>query len=100
MNPRQIVSIDPRHLHLPGSRRTGADPYKLQRQIAKFGTSTSSMPPPEVYRVSDGELLLYNGVTRATRVAKLLPGRLITVEILDDLPMPVGSAPTLGSILP
>jgi hypothetical protein len=36
--------VDPAGLRLPGARRTGADPYKLQRQIAKYGTSTSGMP--------------------------------------------------------
>src|SRR5262249_12390693 len=100
MNPRMFVDVDPRQLHLPSTRRSGADPYKLQRQIAMFGTSTIGMPPPVVYRGTDGELLLYNGVTRATRVAKLLPGRLITVEILDDLPHRFAQVPTLGSILP
>lgn len=100
MNPRLFVEVDPRTLHLPTTRLTGADPYKLQRQIARFGASIESMPPPEVYRGKDGELLIYNGVTRATRAAKLLPGRLITVEIVDDLPQAVGYLPTIGSKLP
>lgn len=72
----------------------------MHRQIAQFGSSVIGMPPPEVYRGSDGKLLLYNGVTRATRVAKLLTGRLIRVEIVDDLPQPVGHLPTIGSTLP
>jgi len=29
--------IDPRELRLPSSRLAGADPAKLQRQIAQFG---------------------------------------------------------------
>ena len=45
-----FVGVDPRTLHLPPSRSSGADPYKLQRQIARFGTSKSGMPPPWVYR--------------------------------------------------
>ena len=100
MNPQLFVDVDPRTLHLPTTRLTGADLYKLHRQIARFGSSIAGMPLPEVYRGSDGELLLYNGVTRATRVAKLLPGCLITVEIMDDLPKPVGHLPTVGSTLP
>jgi len=99
MNPQLFVDVDPRTLHLPTTRPTGADLYKLQRQIARFGASIESMPPPEVYRGKDGELLIYNGVTRATRAAKLLPGRLITIEIVDDLPKPVGHLPTIGSKL-
>ena len=72
----------------------------MHRQIARFGASIAGMPLPEVYRGSDGELLLYNGVTRATRAAKLLPGCPITVEIMDDLSKPVGHLPTVGSTLP
>ena len=48
---------------------------KLQQQVARFGHSTQGMPTLEVYRGSDGELVIYSGVTRATRVAKLLPGK-------------------------
>ena len=100
MNPRLFLDVDPRTLHLPTSRRTGADPWKLHRQIARFGSSIQGMPPPEVYRGSDGKLMLFNGVTRATRVAKLLPGQLLRVEVIDDLATPVGHLPTIGNTLP
>ena len=66
--------VDPHELRLPSSRRSGADLAKLQRQIARFGTSTVGMPPIWVREGSDGSLLILDGVTRATRVAKLLPG--------------------------
>jgi hypothetical protein len=36
--------VDPAELRLPPSRLSGADPYKLQRQIARFGKSTAGMP--------------------------------------------------------
>ena len=100
MTPRLFVDVDPRPLHLPTTRLAGADLYKLHRQIARFGSSIDGMPPPEVYRGKDGEFVIYNGVTRATRAAKALPGRLITVEIVDDLPYAVGHLPTIGSKLP
>ncbi len=100
MNPQLFVDVDPRNLHLPTTRLVGADMYKLPRQISRFGASIIDMPPPEVYRGSDGEFVVYNGVTRATRAATLLPGRLITVEIVDDLSKPVGHLPTIGSVLP
>ena len=54
------------------------------------------MPALEVSRGSDGELVLNNGVTRATRVAKLLPGVSVRVEVIDDLAIPVGSYPKVG----
>lgn len=69
-----LRDVDPRELRVPPSRRQGADPAKLQRQIAWFGNSAVGMPPPWVYEGSDGVLMLYNGVTRATRSAKLAPG--------------------------
>lgn len=100
MNPRVFLDIDPRSLRVPGSRRTGADPVKLQRQMAQFGKSTQGMPPIEVSRGADGEFVINNGVTRATRIAKLSPGTLVTIEIIDDLPIPVGSFPSIGDLIP
>jgi hypothetical protein len=100
MNPRVFLNVDPRTLRLPGSRRSGADPMKLHRQIAKFGASVQGLPPLEVSRGSDGELVINNGVTRATRVAKLLPGVTVRVEVIDDLPIPVASFPSIGDIIP
>lgn len=100
MNPRLFLDVDPRTLHLPTSRLSGSDPVKLQRQIAQFGTSTQGMPDIEVYRGRDGELMIFNGVTRASRVAKLLPGRLVRVEVIDDIPTSVGRLPTVGGTLP
>jgi hypothetical protein len=95
-----FLDVDPRDLHLPPSSRYGADPGKLQRQIARFGRSTVGMPAPWVYRGSDGALVITNGVTRATRVAKLLPGVLIRVEVIGDQKTPVGHYPTVGDRLP
>jgi hypothetical protein len=50
--------IDPRELRVPSSRRSGPDPYKLQQQITKFGSSIDGMPPPWVFEASDGVLVL------------------------------------------
>jgi hypothetical protein len=72
---------------------------KLERQLANYGLSTEGMPLPEVMRGSDGELVIYDGVTRATRVAKFLPRTLITVEVTGELPFPVGTLPTVGEKL-
>lgn len=80
------VEVDPAKLKLPTSRFAGADPFKLHRQIVRFGSSMKGMPRPIVMRSSDGELVLFDGVTRATRIAKLLPGQTISVEVADDIP--------------
>ena len=92
--------VDPRELRVPPSRRQGADPAKLQRQIALFGRSAVGMPSPWVYEGSDGVLVLYNGVTRATRMAKLAPGTLIRVEVIGKLPQAYAGEPKIGDVLP
>ena len=59
-----------------------------------------SRAPVEVSRGSDGEFMINDGVTRATRVAKLLPGQLVRVEVIDDYPAAVGPLPTIGDTIP
>ena len=100
MKPPEVLEIDPAILRLPSSRRDGADPAKLQRQIAKHGKSIVNMPPIIVYRAIDGELVIYEGVTRATRVAKLLPGQLVTVEVVGTTKSRGMRYPTVGEKLP
>jgi hypothetical protein len=51
-----------------------------------FGLSITGMPVLEVTEAATGELVLNSGVTRATRVAKLLPGQTVAVEVIDSLP--------------
>jgi hypothetical protein len=92
--------VDPGELRVPPSRRQGADPGKLARQISLFGRSAVGMPPPWVYEASDGVLVLYNGVTRATRIAKLSPGTLIRVEVIGKLPKALAADPRIGDVLP
>ena len=92
--------VDPRELRVPPSRRQGADPAKLQRQMSLFGRSTNGMPPPWVYEGTDGVLMLYNGVTRATRIAKLSPGASIRIEVIGKLPKAFAGEPKIGDLLP
>jgi hypothetical protein len=98
--PTEVLDVDPRALHLPPSRPGGADPVKLHRQIARHGKTTVGMPRLVVFRASDGALVIYDGVTRATRVAKLLPGQLVSIDVIGDLPSPGMHYPTVGDRLP
>jgi hypothetical protein len=98
--PSTFRDVDPRVLRVPSSRPLGADPLKLQRQIARFGASAMGMPPPWVYEGTDQELVIFNGVTRATRIAKLAPGTLIRVEVIGKLPAAFGTLPSIGDLLP
>jgi hypothetical protein len=91
--------VDPAGLRLPPSRLSGADPYKLQRQIARFGKSAVGMPPVWVYEGSDGVLEIVNGVTRATRIAKLAPGNTIRVEVIGQLRRPRCHYPKIGDLV-
>jgi hypothetical protein len=100
MSSRVFFDVDPAILRLPQERIDGADPAKLQRQIARHGKSLMGMPPVLVYRGSDGELVLSDGVTRATRAAKLCPVAVIPVELLGSLPHPLGHLPTVKEKLP
>ena len=83
---QQIREIDPADLLLPPSRAAGADLWKLHRQIRKFGSSKVGMPPIFVYEDPDGLLEIFDGATRATRIAKLAPGITVPVVIIGKLP--------------
>lgn len=69
-------------------------------QIARYGASTAGMPPPWVYEAADGVLVLYNGITRSTRIARLAPGATIRVEVVGRLRRAYGSEPKIGDFLP
>jgi hypothetical protein len=58
------------------------------------------MPLLLVYRGADGALMISDGVTRATRVAKLLPGVTVQVEVIGDLKATLAHLPTVGDRLP
>ena len=97
----RFLDIDPALLRLPPSRHQGADPAKLARHIAQFGISVAGMPPLEVSEAAGGELVINSGVTRATRVAKFLPGQTVRVEVIDYLPhWNVSKYPTVKDRLP
>src|SRR5688572_27847361 len=95
----EVLQVDPATLYLPGSRRDGADPMKLQRQGARDGTSVAAMPSLEVKRCNDGKLVIYDGGTRATRVAKYIPGTRVQVVVTGTLTSGVGALPKVGKKL-
>lgn len=94
-----FLDVDPRELRVPPSRRSGADPVKLQRQTAQFGASSAGMPTVVAYEAADGVLVLYNGVTRATRIAKLAPGTLVRVEVIGRPRRPYGAEAKIGDFV-
>lgn len=98
---RELLTVDPATLRLPtGIRSQGADPAKLARQIALHGDSLDGMPPLELVRGKDGHLRINDGVTRATRAAKLRPGVYVPAEVIATLPkLNVTRTPRVGETL-
>jgi hypothetical protein len=97
---RTFLDVDPRTLRLPPSRLNGANPVKLQLQMMRFLGSAKGIPPLEVYQDRDGLLMIWNGVTRATCIAKLAPGTLVRVEVLGTSKKDFGRQPTVEERLP
>jgi hypothetical protein len=88
--------VDPGTLRLPPTRPDGADPFKLADQIRKYENSTDGMPPIQVTRGANGEMMINDGVTRATR-ANMTPGTKVHVEIIEDDPsLNLQNLPTVG----
>ena len=77
-----VRQVDPAELRLPPSRASGADPWKLHQQIRRFGNSTDGMPPIQAYEDPGGVLEIVDGVTRATRIAKLAPGQPVPLIVI------------------
>lgn len=97
----EIIDVDPGELYLPPTRPQGADPGKLSQQVAKYGSSLDGMPLLQVVRGRDGRLRINDGVTRATRAAKLRPGVLVPAEVIQDLPrLNVARMPKVKDRLP
>jgi len=98
--PADLRYVDPRELLVPSSRRGGADPYKVQQQIARYGSSAAGMPPIWAYDCPDGSLSIMNGVTRAVRIASLAPGTLVPVEVIGRFRRPRPGDRKVRDLLP
>ena len=79
---QSIREVDPNDLRLPPSRASAADPWKLHQQIRQYGSSKDGMPPIFVYEDPDGVLEISDGVTRASRIAKLAPGATVPIVVI------------------
>jgi len=96
-----VFLVDPSELHVPPSRPQGADPHKLALQIARHGKTTIGMPPIQLVKGKGGLLRINDGVTRATRIAKLVPGQLVPAIIIQDIPaLNVARMPRIKDVLP
>jgi hypothetical protein len=71
------------------------DRWKLHQQIRQFGSSKSGMPPILVYEDPDGILEISDGVTRATRIAKLAPGQKVPIVVIGRYRRSRANSPTV-----
>lgn len=78
--------VDPGSLRLAPGRQDGAKRSKYLRQVQDFGDSIENMPLIEVTEGRNDELMINDGVTRATRCHYLMPGRDVPVEVIDVRP--------------
>ncbi len=84
--------VSPGTLRLPSTRRD-VDLTKLADQYRAFGSGLSGMPPILVTRCAGGEMMINDGVTRATRhapratrIARYAPGAVVPVDVLEERP--------------
>jgi hypothetical protein len=58
------------------------------------------MPPLVGAEAADGVFVVYDGVTRATRIAKLSPGTLLPLEVIATVSRAFAKDPKIGDLLP
>ena len=91
----RVVEVDPAALRLPPSRGEGADLWKLQQQVRRFGANRDGMPPIFAWEDPDGLPEIIDGVTRATRIAKLAPGETVPVAVIGRYRRSRAQSPTV-----
>jgi hypothetical protein len=57
------------------------------------------MPAIIAYEGLDGILVIYDGVTRATRITKLTPAALVKVEVIGKLKRNYANDPSIGGFI-
>jgi hypothetical protein len=88
--------IPPNSGFLPPASRGRTHTNFIGKSICSEHLSIDGMPPVLVYEGSDGFLEIFDGVTRATRIAKFSPGVEIVVEIIGKLRQPRAHYPRVG----
>ncbi len=81
-----IRYVQPGLLRVSPMRPEGADPMKLQDQFNEFGFSAEDMPPIEVTLGMGGEMMINNGMTRATRCCMINSEQRVPVKVIEVRP--------------
>jgi hypothetical protein len=77
-----VIQVDPSELFLPSSRPDGPRQDKYFTQVGRYGSSIVGMPPLLLREGPSGYEIL-DGVTRASRIARLAPGTTVPAEVID-----------------
>ena len=89
--------ILPEKLRMPRDRPRVSG-RKLFEQLARHRASMDGMPPLPVVRCEDGELMIVDGVTRATRVLDVMPaGTKVPVVVIGDEEGDLSGQPTVAT---
>jgi len=78
-----VIFVDPGKLFMPSSRPDGPRRDKYFQQVRQYGSSTIDMPPLLLREGANGFEIL-DGVTRASRIAKLAPSTTVPAEVIDS----------------
>jgi len=82
MSP-QRREVDPGDLRLPSVGQAASTLGSgIRRSVRQFVARRDDLPPILVHEDPDGVLEITDGVTRATRVAKLTPGEPVPVVVI------------------
>ena len=84
-------------LRMPPDRET-VDPMRLIDERHRFGSDVTGMPPLLLHRGKGGQLMIVQGVTRATRVHYDAPaGTLVPAVVIEEDPgHDVSGRPRIG----
>ena len=95
-----ISYVLPGHLYVPPEWPDGADPMKLQDQFNEHGNDLSELPPLEVIATAGGRLVIFNGVTRATRSYTIDPNKTVPVIVTSTYSnADISHLPTIEQLL-
>lgn len=73
---------------------------KLQDQFNEHGNDLFDLPPLEVIETSDNRLVIFNGVTRATRSYMIDPNKMVPIIVTFVYPnADISHLPTIEQLL-
>ena len=98
-NAAKTCPVNPANLKLPPTRPDGADPFKLANMMRQFGNSVQGMPPIQVTLGANNQMMINDGVTRATLAAMNGVNQIPATIIENNPSLNLNNLPTIGQVL-